>query len=106
MIGRKIVKVAALVIIAVVSYFMVEWFGVKAFVGIMLAISSFGLYAAVSHAEAEERLVENTIDETIDMFDMLCSAAEENGDETITFEEDELKRSIKANVLRGECEEE
>lgn len=70
MMGKKIVKIAALAVIAVVSFYMARWFGYKALVGILLVEAAFALYAGVSRQEQDELLVEETVA-------AICEAIEE-----------------------------
>lgn len=68
--GKKIVKIAALAIIAVVAFYMARWFGFKAVVGILLCEAAFALYVGVSRAEEDAQLIEA-------VFESICKQIEQ-----------------------------
>ena len=92
MMGRKIMKIAALAAIAIVAFYMSRWYGVKAFIGLMLAEAAFAIFVGVNQKEATEDFCQ-------DLFDSLMSAAE-------TEEEVELAIKMLAKVTEDEEEQE
>lgn len=93
--GRKIVKIAALAIIAVVSFYMARWFGYKAVVGILLCEAAFALYAGVSRQEQDEALIDETIY-------AICGAIEEVIEENDISLSEAVKQKIREVVGKDE----
>lgn len=86
MMGRKIMKIAALAAIAVVAFYMSNRYGFKAVIGLLLAEAAFAIFVGVNQKEAAEDFCQ-------DLFDSLMSAAE-------TEEEAELAIKMLAKALR------
>lgn len=95
MMGKKIVKIAALAVMAVVSFYMARWFGYKAVVGILLAEAAFALYFGVSRQEQDELLVEETVA-------AICEAIEEVIAENDSGLSDAVLAKIRAEVEEDE----
>ena len=96
MIGRKIVKIAALAIMGVVSFYMARWFGYKAVVGIILCEAAFGLYAGLSQQEHGEELIEETVDAIMDTLEEVCK--DHAGEETVEIDRSEMLADVSAKL--------
>lgn len=92
MMGRKIMKIAALAAIAVVAFYMSNRYGFKAVIGLLLAEAAFAIFVGVNQKEAAEDFCQ-------DLFDSLMSAAE-------TEEEAELAIKMLAKASEDEEEQE
>lgn len=87
MMGRKIVRIAALEIIAVVAFYMARWFGYKAVVGILLCVAAFALRVGMANQERDEKLFDETVE-------MICDAVQEVIEENGIDLKEEVKKKI------------
>lgn len=92
MMGRKIMKIAALICACIVCVCMARWYGFKAFIGLLLAEAAFAIFVGVNQKEAAEDFCQ-------EFFDSLMSAAE-------TEEEAELAIKMLAKASEDEEEQE
>lgn len=58
---KKIVKWGALVIVSLTGAMMCHWFGWRAVIGLVLALSAFTLHIAIEREEEDEALMEETV---------------------------------------------